>query len=277
MKLLLIGETGVGKTHYGAQLLVRLRLQQGVLRMQSAPTNITAFEAALQALNQGSAAQHTGSGVYAESYWPILGPTGQAINLIWPDYAGEQVRNMFDARQISPEWRQRVLVSGGWLLVVRLQEINPKEDIFSRPISAIHQSAEQKKDFRVSDQARLVELLQILLYVRGIGTLRSIAAPALTILLSCWDEIGGLSSAIRPDALLRDRMPLLHQFAAANWHPDRLSIFGLSALGKPLREDGKDSEYIDLGPGHFGFVVLPDGSHSPDLTIPIADLAAMVG
>ena len=51
--ILLIGESGVGKTHYGAQLLQRLMKGDGLLRMNGAATNLEPFEAALENLNEG--------------------------------------------------------------------------------------------------------------------------------------------------------------------------------------------------------------------------------
>lgn len=38
--ILLIGESDVGKTHYGAQLLKRLMKRDGQLRMNGAATNL---------------------------------------------------------------------------------------------------------------------------------------------------------------------------------------------------------------------------------------------
>ena len=42
--ILLIGESGVGKSHYGAQLLKRLMQENGRIRMHGAATNLEPFE-----------------------------------------------------------------------------------------------------------------------------------------------------------------------------------------------------------------------------------------
>lgn len=66
MGVLLIGESNSGKTHYGAQLLGRLQMRRGALRMIGAPS-LGAYQAALQRLNNGLAAEHTAQAVYADS------------------------------------------------------------------------------------------------------------------------------------------------------------------------------------------------------------------
>jgi hypothetical protein len=50
-------------------------------------------------------------------------------------------------------------------------------------------------------------------------------------------------------------------------------VYGLSSLGKTLRKDEPDDDYLNSGPEQFGYIVMPDGSRTPDLTAPIADLA----
>jgi hypothetical protein len=132
----------------------------------------------------------------------------------------------------------------------------------------------------LSDQARIVELLQALLFVKQAGTARYLRHPALMIVLSCWDE---LSLAKREDStwewpseLLKKRLPLVSQFVLSNWEPDSLQVLGLSALGKALSDDVGDEEFIDNGPERQGWCILPDGTQSADLTFPIAQLMAKV-
>ena len=87
--ILLIGESGVGKTHYGAQLLRRLMVSDGKLKMLRAATNLAPFEAALESLNEGRAASHTPTEVYLESVWPVGDGADLKLELIWPDYGGD--------------------------------------------------------------------------------------------------------------------------------------------------------------------------------------------
>ncbi|WP_429102254.1 hypothetical protein, partial [Aeromonas rivipollensis] len=75
--ILLIGESDVGKTHYGAQLLKRLMKRDGQLRMNGAATNLEPFESAMSCLDEGMAAGHTAASTYVDSIWPITDAQGR--------------------------------------------------------------------------------------------------------------------------------------------------------------------------------------------------------
>jgi len=94
--------------------------------------------------------------------------------------------------------------------------------------------------------------------------------PALTVVLSCWDEISGLPKNVTPSELLSKRMPLFSEFIQTTWDEAYLSIIGLSALGKALQENETDDDFKDHGPENFGYAILRDGKKSNDLTFPIA-------
>jgi hypothetical protein len=82
--ILLIGESDVGKTHYGAQLLKRLMKRDGQLRMNGAATNLEPFESAMSCLDEGMAAGHTAASTYVDSIWPITDAQGALPNLFGP-------------------------------------------------------------------------------------------------------------------------------------------------------------------------------------------------
>jgi hypothetical protein len=267
--ILLIGEAGVGKTHYGAQLLKRLMKGDGLLRMDGAATNLEPFEAAMERLNEGMVADHTATTTYVESVWPIADAGGAKAELVWPDYGGEQVKAMSSTRRIPSAWRVRVLSAPAWLLLVRLQQTRVSDDIFSRPLSELKRAGSDNREVQISDQARLIELLQMLLYVRGAVSIEPFQSPALSVLLSCWDELG---TEDQPAAVLQQRLPMFASFVASTW-ADPL-VLALSALERPLNARSRDSEYAARGPEQFGYIVLPDGERSADLTLPIQHLLA---
>jgi hypothetical protein len=264
--ILLIGESGVGKTHYGAQLLQRLMKGDGLLSMKGSATNLEPFEAALQNLNEGRVADHTPTPTYLESIWPIADRAGREAKLVWPDYGGEQIKAMIASRRVPKVWQDRVRTAQAWLFLIRLQQTRAGDDILSRPLAELHGSSVENRAVQISDQARLIELLQMLIFV-GSTKERPLLRPQLAVLLSCWDELGFDGT---PLAALQARLPMLAAFIESNWQVP--IVLGLSALGRPLSSQEYDREYVLLGPEEFGYVVQADGSRSSDLTAPVVKL-----
>ncbi|MBZ9603342.1 TRAFAC clade GTPase domain-containing protein [Phyllobacterium chamaecytisi] len=262
--ILVIGESGVGKTHFGAQLLQRLMGDKGRLRMDGAASNLEPFEGALESLNEGRAAAHTATSTYLDSIWPVSDAAGaRSTKLIWPDYGGEQVRSISSSRRVPVEWLERVKASSSWLLLLRLQQTRVGDDIFSRPLNEQGVKPPQARDVHMSDQARMVELLQILLFANASSD-PPVEKPNLSVLLTCWDE---LPDGFTPQSALASRMPMLESFIRCNW---TAPIFmGVSALERPLSPHERDAEYVARGPEEFGYIVESDGTKSQDLTIAI--------
>lgn len=269
--ILLVGESGVGKTHYGAQLLRRLMRGKGALRMNGAASNIEVFEAALESLDEGRAAGHTARSVNVDSVWPVVDNAGRLADLVWPEYGGEQIKSVIDNRRLPDAWQKRVADADGWLLLVRLQQTSVGDDMFSKPLAELKGSSVAKHEVHPSDQARLVELLQMLIFSH-ISTSAQHRLPRLGVLLTCWDEAAPRQT---PRAALAARLPLVSAFVRSNWR-DPL-IMGLSALERPLSPTRGDPEYAIKGPEHFGYVIAADGTKSSDLTLPIHDLLDPAG
>lgn len=267
--ILLIGESDVGKSHYGGQLLKRLMQEDGRIRMNGAATNLEPFEAVMAKLDEGLSAGHTPITTYDESRWPVVDDEGRKADLIWPDYGGEQIKNIIDERQLPNVWRNRIARSSAWLLMIRLQKIRADDDIFSRPLTSLKGSSTEAREVPLSDQARLIELLQMLVHVRSTSDKRTGRLPRLVVLLTCWDEMAVQG---KPIDVLRERLPMFGDFIASNWE-DSL-VLGLSALGQALDDQDPDEEYITHGSEQFGYVVLKDGTPSPDLTLPIRNILA---
>ncbi len=267
--ILLVGESGVGKTHYGAQFLKRLSAKTCVLKAAVAPSNVKPFVTALSCLTEGLATHHTPSDSYVESVWPIRDEAGRFAELVWPDYGGEQVRNLAVQRQIPEAWRERVLSATDWVLLIRLQSIRVEDDLFSRPLQKLGELKLQSTTtaHAISDQARVIELLQILLYLGQFHLEKPLQRPGLTILLTCWDEV---DDPRVPAEVLADRLPMLWSFVRSNWAMP--TVMGLSALGRALSMDDADIEFASIGPEDFGYVILPDGQKSSDITLPIQRL-----
>nr|WP_282100795.1 hypothetical protein [Pseudomonas syringae] len=267
----MVGESNVGKTHYGAQFLKRLMVKTCALKMSGAPTNVDAFTTALSCLTEGKSTDHTPANTYVESVWPITDEAGRYAELVWPDYGGEQVRNLVMQRRIPATWRERVLEATDWVVLIRLHSVRFEDDLFSRPLQSFA-AAEPNGEaaaYELSDQARKVELFQMLLYLAQLHLDLPLRKPRLTILLSCWDE---LDTTELPAALLASRLPMLWSFVRSNWKSP--TVIGLSALERALSKTDVDQEYAIRGPEDFGYVVLPSGEKSTDITLPIQHLMA---
>ena len=253
--ILLLGESDVGKTHFGAQLLRRLNVSAGQLRMSGAAASIEPFEAALEKLSQGFAADHTPHAVYADSVWPVQSLSGQAANLVWPDYGGEQIsKDIVANKRLNDNWRRRTIDSTAWLMMIRPAHAIIADDVLTRSISK--SPAEQDAVASLSAQSRFIELLQMLLFIRSASTNHRKNDVPIAIVLSCFDELQVEGS---PSEYFAAHLPLVNQFVRSRWPDDILMIFGLSALGRPLSPKTSDSEFASKGPEHFGYVVLPDG------------------
>ena len=282
-QILILGESDVGKTHYGGQLLKRLMNSNGQLRMDGAASNLEPFETVMDSLNEGKLADHTATATYDESVWPIIDEEEHRAHLVWPDYGGEQIRNIIENRRIPSVWRTRITQSPAWILLIRLQKIRTDNDIFSRPLAFLMedttrtQETDEKEgtlrngeaDF--SDQARLIELLQMLIQTRLTNDGDLGRMPQLLILLTCWDE---MEMEIEPVEVLHQRLPMFHDFVSCNWKD--LFVFGLSALGRRLDKTETDMDYVNRGSENFGYIVLENGTHHNDLTLPIRKLLSNI-
>lgn len=277
--ILMLGESDVGKTHYGGQLLKRLMNSNGQIRMDGAATNLEPFQTVMDKLNEGKLADHTVTTIYNESIWPIIGDEEHKAHLVWPDYGGEQIQNIVDDRRIPNVWRMRIIQSPAWLLLIRPQKIRMHDDIFSRPLVAPSEDTTEARELdrkeevpgargiKLSDQARLIELLQMLVQISLTRDRAADQMPRILILLTCWDE---LNTDMEPLSVLREYVPMFHDFMLSNWKD--LIVLGLSSLGRRLHKTEADADYVARGSENFGYVVLENGTHCNDLTLPIKRL-----
>lgn len=272
VRIALFGESDNGKSHYGAQLLERIEAEKCGIKLRVAATDVSAFDEVRRRLGAGLLAEHTPSGVYQDLILPVIDAHGRTMDLTWPDYAGEQIRQLIDSRAMKQEWLDRTQAAHGWILLVRPKLAKSDDDIFSKPLGDLRRAPEnQGNKPRQSIQARLVELLQMLLHARGLHDRG--AVPPLVVVLSCWDELH-LPGGTKPGDLLDQQLPLLASFIRSTWGP-RACVMGLSALGVELDKKEVNDAFIDRGPENSGFVVEADGRSDPDLTIPIVRLADM--
>lgn len=273
-----LGGPNTGKSHFAIQLFGRLRESENAVTLREAPENTSLFQAGLERLNQGLAATHTSTDTYLECTLPLkIGD--RSIDIRWPDYDGEQLHKLVTKRQINQQWQKRISSADAWLLFVRLGIMPQHKDIFSAPIDTKIPAADDLDETSNGDdevdeltgQAKVVELLQILLDVANVDISRPTQMPTIGVVLSCWDEICS-DPNVKPNILLDDKAPLISQFLQSNWKPESRFVIGLSSTGKPLNESTPDEDFKRKGPEEFGFSIDIDGSRVDDLTLPISKM-----
>ncbi|MFV8750203.1 hypothetical protein ACNOYE_06605 [Nannocystaceae bacterium ST9] len=224
-------------------------------------------------LGRGRAAGHTATSTWAELKLPLVDRIGRELDVTWPDYGGEQVRQMSRLRMIPREWVERLTRADGWAVLIRLQSEKQYSDslehLTERPHANEHSDEGSADTFEWDANAKWVELLQMLLHVAGHGTVRRLLRPRLIVLLSCYDEVA-VATDETPAAVLERWLPLLSAFINSNWSAGAATVWGISPLGKPLTPDSRDTDFIDDGPELQGWIVQPDGSKCDDLSLPLA-------
>lgn len=267
-RVLLLGGPGAGKTTYLVQLHGRVSTGRSVLRARGAAASLTPIEAAYYQLQQGHAVAHTAHGTAVALTLPVVDGAGQELDIVVPDYAGEDLVRAVTERTITTRWRDEAMAGDHWVLLVRVARHPVLPDILTRPIGELAWHAveddPQEPDSLPGDMLA-VELLQALLYVRHREPDAPVRLPRLTLALSCWGELA-LLDGTSPDEVAAERLPLLHSYCRATWY-DRYRVLGLSAQGRPLDDDEPASEYVDLGPEQMGWIVTQDGTKEPDLTV----------
>lgn len=290
-QVLVLGAHESGKTTFVVQLLGRVqRVQEGRLRARAAPSSLVPYKAALERIEEGRAPEHTERSLFAETPLPLVHDTAGPVDLVWPEYAGETIQQMVTSRRVPQRWYDRVQQSDVWLLFVRPSITFVPPDVISRRILPVpgesvpegeerQGDAEEEGVTELSGQASLVELLQMLLHLRGVSTARPVVRPVLGVLLSCFDEVvepghslagEEQAPATRPEEVFRQRLPLLASFVDSVWDASSRVVLGVAALGRPLLPDEPDVDFILDGPEKQGYVVLPDGRQNPDLTLAVS-------
>lgn len=272
-ELVLLGGPNSGKTHYAGQLYGRVRRRPGLLQLRKAqgtPPDLRALEEVLHCLENGRAAPHTSANDWAEVSLPLVDQQGNALDLRWPDYGGEQLSSVFEQRAVTEAWRSRLEKADGWVLLIRLKGETTYPDALDELCKGAEARTGPSARLGTWDaNARWVELLQLLLHVAGLGQVTRLRRPRLAVLISCYDELAETGST--PQETLAARLPLVSAFIESTWATEAVSIWGLSALGRLLQGDSEDTDFIDNGPELQGWVIPPEGGErDSDLSKPLA-------
>ncbi len=299
MNVLMLGGANAGKSTFLVQLYGRMDARVGSLVTRSAPADLSPISDGLQRLASGIPLEHTHTS--AEHLMQHLSAStndGRLVDFTIPEYAGETLDDLVRSHRIPERWRPLIEESDQWLLFVRLEQFAQLPELLNRPIeerdavpagtalpsgeklgvaAPSHSAAASDGEEEVASPVvadanlplpldmRLVELLQMLLHERGARPRGGVRKPFLSVLLSCWDELG-IPDGCSPADVAAQRIPLLYSYVRSAWRGNALEFMGLSSQGRSLAISMPDEKFVDLGPEQHGYLVCEAGDHDPDLT-----------
>lgn len=274
--ILLLGKPHSSKTVFLSQLYTRLTKNKSKLKLYKPAEDFSFIAEARASLAAGKEPDTTPAEKSVKFYLPIQ--VGQEqVDLKCPEYGGEQILEIVESREINTDWKTSINESNHWILFVRLNNINKSLDLsdvtYSEDIASNASENHLLESnqlltsqlYTISDQSFLIELLQIILHAKGTDYLIKNRDVKLSIVLTCWDEMG-IGANATPYKVLKEKLPLLLSFAESNWASESFKVLGLSAQEFSLETKENQEKYEYEGPENFGFIICEDGTKSNDIT-----------
>ena len=257
--IIIVGQPATSKTTYLSQLVLQVESKKKAIKFRNKPDDISILKDAIARLRDGEEVQATPSDNNEIIKLP-LSINGNEIDLICPDYAGEQISHLLEAREIDEKWIDLIAKSDGWIIFIRPTQLSVSYDISTKNI----QEAEALKqpnntEFQISDQSNLIELLQILRHYKKLTVQQKTKTLKLLVTFTCWDE---LNKKVSPLEYVQKQLPLFYEYITNNWSEDSFSFAGLSAQGGKMT-DVKES-YEILGPEESAYIIEQDGGDNVD-------------
>ena len=252
--IIIVGQPGTSKTTYLSQLILQVEGKKKTVKFRNKPDDISILKDAITRLRNGEEVQATPSDNNEIIKLPLL-IDGNEIDLICPDYAGEQISQLLENREIGTKWIDLIAKSNAWIIFIRPTQLSVSYDISTKSI----QEAETLKqpnntEFQVSDQSNLIELLQILRYYKKLTIQQKTKTPKLLVTFTCWDE---LDKKVSPLEYVQKQLPLFYEYITNNWEKDSFSFAGLSAQGGKMADVRE--QYEICGPEESAYIVEQDG------------------
>lgn len=270
-QVLVLGGPDSGKSTYLLQLYGRVFDGDGRVQLRGAVDSMVAIKDGLARLASGRPASHTANGTETSLTLPLVdNHTGREWDITVPDYAGEDLRRVGDALCLPDRWRHLAATSNHWVVMVRLSLYPDMPDLVSRPVGELASASPERTAGadvqKLPIDMFLVDLLQLLQH--GRTQLEVTNDLRVTVVLSCWDELGH-SDDTMPSQVARNQLALLDSYCRTTFGA-RYHVLGLSAQGRALTDADPAVEFIDEGLGAMGWLVGEDGARDPDLTKLIA-------
>ena len=261
--ILIIGPPDSGKTTFIVQFFTRVKKRKSSITLFKMPENIKAITDAEKRLASGEEPKTTPASENVELVLPV-NVDGRIIDLICPDYGGEQVNTLTQLMEVDNNWEKLVDSSDRWMLFIRPAKIIPGYDLSISCYEEIEKIKSRAfKSPGLSDQSKFIELLQILLHTKHKGVKRPVSVPRLFIVLTCWDE---LKTEKKPIQVLQEKLPMLLHFVETIWAKEALEVFGLSAQEFPLNTQEAKDKYQNELPENFGYMIDQEGVKDKDIT-----------
>lgn len=253
--IIIVGQPGTSKTTYLSQLVLQVEGKKKAIKFRNKPDDLSVLKDAIARLRSGQEVQATPSDNNEIIKLP-LSVNGTEIDLICPDYAGEQISHLLESREIDTRWIDLIVKSDGWIIFVRPTQLSISYDISTKSIKEAEAVKEPNdSEFRISDQSNLIELLQILRHYKKLTVQQEAKTPKLLVAFTCWDE---LDEQVFPLVYVQKQLPLFYEYITNNWCKDSFSFAGLSAQGGKIADVKEDYEL--LGPEESAYIVEQDGS-----------------
>lgn len=252
--IIIVGQPGTSKTTYLSQLILQVEGKKKAIKFRNKPDDISILKDAITRLRNGEEVQATPSDNNEIIKLP-LSIGDNEIDLICPDYAGEQISHLLESREIDAKWIDLIADSNGWIIFIRPTQLSVSYDISTKSIKeaeALKQPSNIK--FQVSDQSNLIELLQILRHYKKLTVQQKSENPKLLVVFTCWDELDKKAS---PLEYVQKQLPLFYEYIVNNWCEGSFSFAGLSAQGGRM-EDVKEN-YEIFGPEESAYIVEQNG------------------
>lgn len=262
--VLIIGKPASGKTTFLAQFLTRVTKGKSKVKLVSMPDNIKAISDAQKSLSSGEEPATTQSDRNVELNLS-LDIDGNNVQLSCPDYGGEQISAHTELMEVDKTWQKLAKGSHNWLLFIRASKISPEYDLSVTSYETVEKDkSDVHKELVLSEQSSYIELIQSLLYAKGVGVRQEGKLPKLVIVITCWDE---LNNELTPKEVLIEKLPMFNNVIEAMWNKQKLSVLGLSAQEFPLKDDIEASDrYLDDLPESFGYMITEEGNKDKDIT-----------
>ncbi len=269
--LLTVGLPSHGKTTYLAALWYRLTRNRipSSLRLTRLPDEADYLNGISETWLDREPLLHTPSGTLFEVTLSLETSEGHPVEMVIPDYSGESIANAWNLRRWPGEFDDMVKRASAMALLVNPDYVYPAATIEALQLPGGVEATPPDPTIpplvydasTAPTQVQLVDFLQMALARRGKSP-----RPPVAVLVTAWDLVR--DEGRTPEAWVRTRLPLLHQYLSSYESECRFAVFGISAQGGRLPDSREEGVLTD--PIAKTESVRASGASSHDITEPIS-------